>query len=215
MNPEGLRNPKVGRLSSPNPAANSVSVIERTSSIADDFKERMRLIGEERITSIQLYQFDDPHDLPNGACVKEDCNCRYGLLRITCCGHIGWSECVLSENAESFDLIRWSSFLNNFRKPTLKEAYEAVDLFKGKWGTTKAELVCAALNDIASQLKHDNLQEQRVVATRSSTVAGVAGGAATKHDVSSPSLSIGSNHSVVPLDTASLIESCRAYYEVL
>ncbi|MCD9020388.1 hypothetical protein [Cohnella silvisoli] len=171
-------------------------------------------IGEERITSIQLYQFDDPHNLPNGACVKEDCSCRYGLLRITCCGHIGWSECVLTENTVSFDLVTWSSFLHNFKKPTLKEAYETVDLFQYKWGTTKAELVRAALNDIAAQLHHDNLQEQRVTATRSSAVC-AAGGSRTKRNVSSPSLSIGSNHSVVPLDTASLIESCRSYYEIL
>jgi hypothetical protein len=179
-------------------------------------KERIGLVEEERrITGIQLFEFDDSHYLPNGACAGEYCNGLYGLLRITCCGHIGWGECVLSSKDECIDFVQWSSFLLQFRKPTMKEAYETVELHRGKWGKTKAELVCAALDDIAAQLLNDEYKELVMAGIPYKSTVDVAGSKAFRHAVTLPAIPISREHSAVPLDTASLIHNCRAYYEVI
>ncbi|WP_256758585.1 hypothetical protein [Cohnella sp. WQ 127256] len=143
------------------------------------------MVEEDRITSFQLYQFDDPYGLPDGECTNEPAKCRYGLLRITCCGHIGWGECILSENIKYFDLVQWASFLQYFNKPTLKEAFDTVDHLHDKWGRTKAGLVRSALNDLYSQLQNDNYVNR---------------------------MSVNSQYC---MDTGSLIERCRAHYEIV
>jgi hypothetical protein len=143
---------------------------------------------EIRITSFQLYLFEDPRDLPDGACAKNDANCRYGLLRIACCGRVGWSECVLSENKKYFDLAQWAAFLQYFHKPTLTEAYETVDHLHDRWGDTKSELVRSALNDLNSQFQNDNSGSHR---RRSRSAYRYS------------------------MDPASLMEHCRAHYEIV
>lgn len=168
---------------------------------------------ERRITGIQLFEFDDSHGLPNGACAGDYCNCRYGLLRITCCGHIGWGECILSGKDECFDFVQWSSFLLQFRKPTLKEAYETIELLQGKWGATKAGLVRAALDDIAGQLLNDKYKELVIAGIPYKSTVGVTGSHAIGHKVSLSAIPATREHSAVPLD--SLIDNCLAYYEVI
>jgi hypothetical protein len=143
------------------------------------------MVEEERITSFQLYQFDDPKVLPDGACTKENADCRYGLLRITCRGYVGWGECVLSENRKYFDLVQWASFLQNFHKPTLREAYETLEQLHIKWGETKSALVRSALNDLYARLRNDD-NENRM-----------------------------SSMPNYVLDPSSLIENCRAHYEII
>ncbi|RED64594.1 hypothetical protein [Cohnella lupini] len=107
---------------------------------------------EERITSIQIYQFDNPHGLHYGTCKQGNEHCQYGLLRITCCGHTGWAKCTLSADLKKIDLVQWASFLQNFRKPTLEEAYETVNQHRDCWGIAKTELVREALNDLDAHL---------------------------------------------------------------
>jgi hypothetical protein len=181
----------------------------------DKFEERIGLVEEERITGIQLFESDDSHGLPNGACAGEYCNCRYGMLRITCCGHIGWGECVLSGKDECFDFVQWSSFLLHFRNPTLLEAYETIELLQGKWGATKAGLVRAALDDIAGQLINVKYEELVMAGIPNKSTIGDRGSNAIGHAVSLPSRQISREHSANPLDTASLIHNCLAYYEVI
>jgi hypothetical protein len=180
-----------------------------------NFEERIGLVEEERITGIQLFEFDDSHSLPNGACAGDYCNCRYGILRITFCGHIGWGECVLSGKDECFDFVQWSSFLLHFRKPTLKEAYETIELLQGKWGAAKAGLVRAALDDIARQLLNGKYEELVMAGIPYKGTLDVRSSNAIRHAVSLPARQISREHSAVPLDTASLIHNCLAYYEVI
>jgi hypothetical protein len=112
----------------------------------------MKEEDEPRITGFQLYQFDDPRDLPYGSCVKEGYDCRYGVLLVCCSGRIGWGEILLTENQKYFDLAQWASFLQAFRQPTLLEAYATLDKNREYWGATKSALVRTALDDLRCRL---------------------------------------------------------------
>jgi len=140
---------------------------------------------EPRITGFQLYQFDDPQELPYGDCVKEDADCRYGVLLISCAGRTGWGECLLTENRKYFDLAQWASFLQYFRRPTIQEAYDTLDKLQAGWGPAKADLVRSALDDLRRRLD------------------GGSGGGAGRGSANEPT------------DASGLFEQCSAHYVIV
>jgi hypothetical protein len=114
--------------------------------------------NQNRITGIQLFQFDVPSCYRYGEGLLTDCH--YGLLKMTCGDHTGWSECIMSANdAKHFDLVQWSSFLQLLKKPTLPEAFETMNFHREIWGETKTELIRIALLDLAARVQSKKLIE--------------------------------------------------------
>jgi hypothetical protein len=186
---------------------------------------------QSRITEIQLFQFDVPSCYRYGEGVLTDCH--YGLLKMTCGDHTGWSECIMSANdAKHFDLVQWSSFLQLLKKPTLPEAFETMNHLRETWGETKTELIRIALLDLSARAQSKKLFELLLPGKRFWWPLVPARGLLSVRNkfISTPALSA---HDEYPepeplrtrrdtsygtgfqLNMNTLIKECHAYYAVL
>ncbi|MBB3112303.1 hypothetical protein FHS18_004389 [Paenibacillus phyllosphaerae] len=100
----------------------------------------------ERISGIELFGFD----IGGEGQPKR----RFGLLRVTCDGTSGWSECYMSESRGGFDFIRWAYYLLDLRGLTAAEIKEQALRNRAAWGEVKSDLILDALHDLeARQLR--------------------------------------------------------------
>ncbi|MFD0673797.1 hypothetical protein [Cohnella sp. GCM10027633] len=97
-----------------------------------------------RITGIEFLQFEGRGDTD-----------RYGVLRLCAGGRCGYARCELPGRGHRFDIVGWSSFLLDFRRPAIGEARLIADARRACWGSVKAELVIEACRDLSRRIRGD------------------------------------------------------------
>lgn len=114
-------------------------------------------MDQRRLSRIEVFVFDSPEPIHYG--MEADPGSRYGILKLTCKGGSSWGACLISANTNTFDLIKWSSFLRMIYHCRLEEAIDKVRTHGSEWDQTQFELVQDALQDLKAKLQGKSLAD--------------------------------------------------------
>lgn len=119
---------------------------------ASTVRKKGQLMEQSRIEGIQLFELD--YDSCFHQAKGTLTNCRYGVLRIRSGSYTGWGECMMSTDSNTFDIIKWASFLDLLKLMTIGEALEVTNLYRVIWGDDRTDMVQTALLDLYSRQRN-------------------------------------------------------------
>lgn len=108
-------------------------------------------MAQSRLSRIEVFAFNEPQAIHHGMIASE--SDRYGILKLTSHNEHSWGSCIITNNAKSFDLIKWATFLRSIRNCQLDEALTIVNCQSTVWEPDQLVMVQMALLDLSAKLQ--------------------------------------------------------------